>query len=212
MKKKQRKTLKELKWRDLIDKIHVYGGLFISGYLIIVGLSSLQYQHHFNLPENGSEKHWEQKIDMPEIGNKLAYKLAIRDSLGLFGHAPWWQDYKDKKGVHHFMITRPGKSYWIEVPVENNIYKITEKRSSFLSVAMALHGLTGGGDNVMNAPGFIFIWKIIAQVMNVIFLLVLFITVYFWIARSIRKKAGWIFVGTFAVTSLTILLFIWLIG
>ena len=203
---------KPSRWRDFIDKLHVYGGLLISGYLVLLGLSSLQYQHHFPLPENNSEKLWQQRFNMPQIENNQAYKLAVRDSLGLFGHTPWWQDYRDVNGVHHFMITRPGKSYWVEVPTEDDVFKIKETRAGFLSVILALHGLTGGGGVVMNPPTFVFIWKIIAQVMNVLFLIILFITIYFWYERSFRKSWGWIFAGIFTLTFLTILSFIWLIG
>lgn len=212
MEKEQKRTASNNgKWRNFLDKFHVYGGLFISFYLVILGLSSLQYQHHFKLPENDSKKFWEQKIDMPGIEDNQAYKLAIRDSLGLFGHAPWWEDYKDNNSVHHFMITRPGKSYWVEVPTHNNVFKITESHNSFISVIMALHGLTGGG-GALNGPMFIFIWKIIAQIMNVVFLMMLIITVYFWYERSFSQNKGWIFAGTFAFTSILILFFIWLIG
>jgi len=208
-KEKHRSFFNTVKWMNFLDKFHVYGGLFIAGYLIILGLSSLQYQHHFNLPQNDSKKYWEQRINMPKIEDNLKFKLAVRDSLGLFGNAPWWQDYKDDQGIHHFMITRPGKSYWIEVPTANNIYKIQESRSSFISVVMALHGLTGGG---LEGPAFILVWKIIAQIMNVVFLMLLAISVYFWYIRSFRSNKGWLFAGIFAFVSFIILAFIWLIG
>ncbi len=197
------------KWRDLLDKFHVYGGLFIAGYLIILGISSLHYQHHFNLSENESKKLWQQDIRMPVIEDNLAYKLAVRDSLGLFGYTPWWEDYKDDNGIHHFMITRPGKKYWVEVPAGGTTFKVEETRTGFLDVVMALHGLTGGE---LKGPVFISVWKAVAQIMNVVFLLVLCITVYFWFIRSFRTYRGWLFAGLFASVSLIILAFIWLIG
>ena len=197
------------KWRDFLDKFHVYGGLFIAGYLIILGLSSLQYQHHFNLPKNGAKKNWEQRIHMPAIKDKTEFKTAVMDSLGLFGHTPWWQDYKDDNGVHHFMITRPGKSYWVEVPKSSNVFKVEETGSGFLNMVLALHGLTGGA---LQGPAFIKIWKYIAQIMNVVFLIVLILTVYFWFERSLRTTKGWVFAGTFAFVSIVTLIFIWLVG
>ncbi len=201
--------LQNRKWRNFLDKFHVYGGLFIAGYLVILGISSLHYQHHFNLPENDSKKLWQKNINMPPIEDNQTFKLAVMDSLGLFGHTPWWQDYRDDEGVHHFMITRPGKSYWIEVPQNGNAFKIEEAGTGFLNVVMALHGLTGGG---LKGPAFLKVWKIVAQIMNVVFLLVLFITVWFWYIRAFRNYSGWLFAGLFSFVSLVILAFIWLIG
>jgi hypothetical protein len=197
------------KWRDFLDKFHVYGGLFISVYLIILGISSLHMQHHFQLPEGSSVKSWEKEINMPEILDNQAYKLAVRDSLGLFGGTPWWEDYRDDNGVHHFMITRPGKKYWVEVPTDNNIFKIEESRTGFLNVAMALHGLTGGE---LKGPVFIRVWKFFGQIMNIVFFIVLCITVYFWFIRSFKTYRGWIFAGSFVFSAIIILIFIWLVG
>lgn len=205
----KRPPTSKFEWRALLDKIHVYGGLFIVAYLIMLGLSSLQYQHHFDIPEREPYKTWTQNIDMPELEGKQEYKLAVRDSLDLFGYTPWWKDYRDDAGVHHFMITRPGKQYWVEVPAEGNVFKIDEIRSSFISVVFALHGLTGGA---LEGPWFISLWKFVAQIMNVVFLAVLIITVYFWYDRSFYTYKGWIFAGTFAFVSLLTLVFIWLVG
>ena len=196
-------------WRDFLDKVHAYGGLFIAVYLILLGISSLQMQHHFYEAKGGAKKLWQQEINMPEIENNQDYKLAVRDSLGLFGHAPWWEDYKDDNGVHHFMLTRPGKQYWVEVPTKGNVFKIEEARTGFFNVFMALHGLTGGG---LQGPGFIKVWKFFGQIMNVVFLIVLAITVYFWYERSFLTYKGWVFAGGFIFSAIIILSFIWLIG
>lgn len=195
-------------WRDLLDKVHVYGGLFIALYLIIIGLSSLQFQHHFNLPEGNTGKTWWQQINMPVIEDNREYKLAVRDSLGLFGYTPWWQDYTDKKGIHHFKITRPGKSYWVEVQPESKLYRVNESRD-IIGAVLALHGLTGGA---LEGPAFIKVWKFFAQIMNVVFLIVISITLYFWYERSFQSFKGWILAGTIAFISILALLFIWLVG
>ena len=36
--------------RDLILKLHMHGGLLCPSYLIIFGLSALNYNHHFGKP------------------------------------------------------------------------------------------------------------------------------------------------------------------
>lgn len=201
-------AFKNINWRNLLDKLHVYGGLFIAVYLIMMGISSIYFQHHISYSENDSEVTWEQRINLP-IENNQEFKLAVRDSLGLFGHTPWWEDYKDDAGIHHFMITRPGKKYWVEVPLNGNLYKIKESRTSFLSVFNSLHGLTSGE---LKGPFFIFVWKIIAQIMNIVFLIVLCITIYYWWHRSFRSYNGWLIAGSFILFSFIILGFIWVAG
>jgi len=202
-------AFKNKKWWNFLDKFHVYGGLFIAGYLIILGISSIQYQHHFKLPTNDSKKHWEQTIKLSKTNDDSDFKKAVRDSLGLFGYFPWWQDYKDDKGIRHFMISRPGKNYWIEVPVKEDLFKVKESSTGFLSMVMALHSLTGGG---LEGPAFIFVWKIISQIMNVVFLFVLITSLYLWYIRSFSNYKGWILAGSFAAFSIIILIFIWMVG
>lgn len=159
-----------------MDNFHVYGGLVIAGYLVILGISSIHYQHHFKLPAKNSIKHWEQTIKLPKIDDDLEFKESVMDSLSLFGYLPWWEDYKDDKGIRHFMIARPGKNYWVEVPANEDVFKIEESSTGFLSMVMQLHGLTGGG---LEGPAFISVWKFISQIMNVVFLFVLIISILF---------------------------------
>lgn len=47
--------------RGLILKIHMYGGLFCASYLLILGLSSLNYNHHFGPPTN-EKVTWERSL------------------------------------------------------------------------------------------------------------------------------------------------------
>lgn len=209
-KEKKSNSLKNFDWRNLLDKIHVYGGLFITVYLLILGISSLNMQHHFiNLREGKSKKLWEQKINMPVIENQQNYKQAVKDSLGLYGGTPWWEDYKDDNGIHHFLISRPGKKYWVEVPANGNVFKIEESHTGLLNVAMVLHGLTGG---MREGPGFVKIWKFFGQIMNIVFFIAICITVYFWFERSFRTYRGWTIAGGFIFSAIIILVFIWLIG
>ncbi len=208
-KMENRSAGKKTDWRDLLDQFHVYGGLFIAGYLIMMGISSVYFQHHIGYPENDSEVTWEQKINLPAFDDVQVFKQAVIDSLGLFGHTPWWEDYKDDAGIHHFMISRPGKKYWVEVPEKGNLYKIKESRASFLSVFNALHGLTGGE---LKGPFFLSAWKFIALVMNILFLIILCITVYYWWVRSIRSYSGWLVAGSFIVLLFIILGAIWFAG
>ncbi len=44
--------------RTLLLQIHLYAGLLCSSYLVIFGISSLNYNHHFGEAISGDESHW----------------------------------------------------------------------------------------------------------------------------------------------------------
>jgi len=201
------------KWRNFLSKFHVYGGLLTAGFLILFAISAFYHQHHLKFPKPGSKvTQWEQHLNIPDIPDKLEFKLAVRDSMGIFGHAPWWEDYIDSLGVHHFMIGRPGKRYWITVPDRGNIYKVDEIRTGFWDVLIQLHPLAGGMRGHGKGPFFISAWKIIALPMALVLLGVMVITIHFWYVRSFKKRRSWIIIGAMVLFPLILLTFIWLVG
>ncbi len=205
--------MKNRNWRNFLSKFHVYGGLLTAGFLIAYSYSAFYHQHHLKFPKPGSKTHeWEQQLIIPEIPDKLDYKLAVRDSLGLFGYAPWWEDYKDSLGIHHFMINRPGKQYWITVPEQGNTYQIDEVRTGFWDVLFRLHPISGGMQNHGKGPFFIKAWKIVALPLALVLLGVMIISIHFWYVRSFKKRRSWIIVGTIALFPVILMIFIWLVG
>lgn len=201
------------KRRDFLNKFHVYGGLLTTGFLIAFSYSAFYHQHHLKFPKPGNKTtHWEQTLTKPDIEDKYEFKLAVRDSMGLFGHAPWWEDYRDSLGIHHFMISRPGKKYWITVPEQGNIFVVDEIRTGFWDVLFQLHPLSGGMRGHGKGPLFIGAWKIISLLLSLVLLGVMIITIHFWVVRSFNKRRSWIIVGVIASFPIILIVFIWLIG
>lgn len=84
------------KWRSFLNRFHVYGGLFSVGFLVIFSISAFYHQHHPKFPKPGNKtSFWEASFSTPEISENIEFKRAVRDSLELFGHVPWWEDYHD---------------------------------------------------------------------------------------------------------------------
>ena len=197
----------------MLSKWHVYGGLFTVGFLLVFSYSAFYHQHHPKSPkESEGRSHWEQRIAMPDIEDPHNYKLAVRDSMGLFGHAPWWEDYHDSLGIHHFMITRPGKQYWITVPNEGDLFSVEEIRTGFWNVLIQLHPLASGMQGHGKGPFFIRAWKFISFPIALILLGVIIITVHFWYVRSFKRSRSWVLVSVIAAFPITLTVFIWLVG
>ena len=201
------------KWRRFLDRFHVYGGLFSVGFLIIFSISAFYHQHHPKFPKPGDKSiHWEASLTIPDTNTNHNFKLAVRDSLGLFGYVPWWQDYRDSLGVHHFMITRPGKQYWVTVPLEGDVYKIREIRTGPWPVIVALHPLASGMRGHGQGPFFLKAWRIVSLPMALVLLCVILITIQLWYIRSFRNGKGWLLAGILASFPMILLIFIWLVG
>ena len=205
--------MKKSRWKRFLCKFHIYGGLFSVGFLIAFSYSAFVHQHHPKFPKPGDKTvYWEQGLDIPDIEDELEYKFAVRDSLGLFGHAPWWEDYRDSLGVHHFMIARPAKQYWVTVPLEGDIFKIKEIRTGFWDVLIQLHPLAAGMQNHGKGPFFIKAWRIISVPMALVLLSVILITIYLWYIHSFHKRKSWFIVGAIAAFPVVLIIFIWLVG
>lgn len=203
----------KFKWRGFLTRFHVYGGLLTAGFLIAFSYSAFYHQHHLKFPKQGSKtSQWEQELSIPDIPDAKDYKMAVRDSLGLFGYTPWWEDYRDSLDIHHFMISRPGKQYWVTVPEKGNIYQIKEVRTGFWNVLVMLHPLSGGMRGHGKGPFFIKAWKISALLLSLVLLGVMIISIHFWLTRSFNKRRSWFIVGAMTLFPIILMIFIWLVG
>ena len=202
-----------MKWKRFLPKLHVYSGLLASGFLLMVSFSAFVQHHHPKwIHHKGKVKEWEQRIDMPQIDDGQAYKLAVRDSLHLFGHPPRREDYRDSLGIHHFMITRPGKQYWVTVPAEGDLFRIAENRTGILQVLNALHPLADGMKGNGKGPAFIGLWKWFAFLLGLSALTVVCLTLFFWLTRKVRRKNWWYYIIGAALVPITLFIMIWQVG
>src|SRR5688572_6085508 len=86
--------------RKTILNVHIYGGLLCFSYLIIFGISSLNFNHPFAFTRaKQAQMTWEQPVHVPalptsspamtaeqRVATKAAANHAVREALGLFGH------------------------------------------------------------------------------------------------------------------------------
>ena len=73
--------------RKWILRIHLYGGLLCSSYLILFGISSLLFNHEPKFAKPREQKvTWERAVSPGKCADNAA--RAVRDELGLNGWRP----------------------------------------------------------------------------------------------------------------------------
>lgn len=189
-------------------RLHIYGGLFCSVYLFIVGLSALNIQHEF-LPEyeRDTVKYKENiTFDKSLEIDTLAKYISLQ--LGIVGHLPPWDYRDDGKGNLSFKIHRPARIYKVDLERNSDVIHINEIHFSSGKVLNTLHkGSIGELDDPM-----IKIWAFYAQLATLFGLIAVGTSIYFWFKKSIKSRQEWFIVITSGTFSILYILYIWLIG
>jgi hypothetical protein len=123
--------------RKILLYLHMYGGLIAAVYLILLGISSLQFQHHF-FPDAGPPTTWERDVPVHE-STTLTPEYVV-DQLGLMGKVNRNSYREDKDGTARIDLYRPGRSYAISYTSQGHV-KVSERRNTW-NIVTALHGLT----------------------------------------------------------------------
>jgi hypothetical protein len=189
-------------------KFHVYGGLFSSAFFIIIGITSVNYNH----PELFEKKNFREKAYVkPFSFHSDSANIIIRhalDSLNIFGHQPWWLQRIDKENNLHFQIIRPGKQYQVVALEKEKQLKVTEKSMGIMHTMAGMHV---GSSGMPKSAVFTF-WTVYSHAAVTTGLLSLILSIYFWIRKSKLKKWQWASAGSAFMLSIFYILFIWLIG
>ncbi|MCI0541233.1 MAG: hypothetical protein L0Z50_39025 [Verrucomicrobiales bacterium] len=94
--------------------IHLYGGLVSCWYLLIYGVTPLDFNHPWLHPEaRGEPVKWERAITVPNLPDNVKLGEAIRYQLDLIGWVIPWNMRRDGAGNLQFELSRPGKNYTI---------------------------------------------------------------------------------------------------
>ena len=163
-----------LPMRKTLLYLHMYGGLIACVYLILLGISSLQFQHHF-LPDTPPPTRWERDIPPPAGDDAAAKAAAARDALGLMGKA---FNPRDTKDGFRFDLYRPGRNYAIEVSAAGHV-KVDERRAT-ANIVAALHGMT----SVPNSR-FLTAWGVYTHIVTIFGILAAISGVYLF--ASVRR-------------------------
>jgi hypothetical protein len=142
--------------RKIVLNIHIYGGLLCFSYLILLGISTLNFGHPFAFTAGGTTTTWTQPLTVPQLARtegKNTQELSrlrtqnnqmILHALGSFAFPNTAGDgnWKDANTWHaHF--ARVGKEYDIDVHVDGGTATVTQTRKNIWTLIRELHGEHG---------------------------------------------------------------------
>jgi len=129
--------------RTIAYTIHLYGGLLCVPYLIIFGLSSLDFNHHFLPKAKQPATNWVASFTpKPELDDTAA-TAWIRDNLDLIGWIPRAQLRRIDAANVQFKVLHPGKTYLVRAQLTDGRAEVEEVGNSWGYLVVALHGNRG---------------------------------------------------------------------
>lgn len=173
--------------RRFLVNIHYFGGLASFWYLIVLGISSLHFNHRFSFIDQPSDTiGWKREVFFP-ISDAGSAGLAerIRDSLSLIGSPLPSETRHDSIGYHHFVLEHPGKRYVVDYSFSDHLANVTEIRKGFWPVFVSLHG----AGMVPNAPIMV-AWGWYTRLTAVVVLISVLSGIYVWLIGNKDKISG----------------------
>ena len=172
----------------LFLKIHSYSGLICFWYLIILGTSSLYFNHHFSFMEaSGTSESWSREVQLSDTFNDdLLLSEALRDSLKLIGWPLPWETWHDSTGIFHFALEHPGKRYVVDYTFHNQEARVQEIPKGAWRIFNAMHG-SGAVPN----STFMHVWKWYSRATVVLVIFSVLLGVYLWWKGQRNRKVGW---------------------
>ncbi len=171
--------------RRWLLNIHLYGGLICFWYLLIYGVTSLDFNHPWLFPEVKSEKvKWERALNIPDLADNVKLGETIRDQLDLIGWVIPWNMRRDGAGNLQFELSRPGKNYVIATDRAAGIVRVEEQHTGLRSALLSLHGNTG------DVPGsrFLGAWGIYTEITTWLVMFFADSGIYLWVRRERARR------------------------
>jgi len=198
----------KIKWRKIILKFHLYGGLLCFWYLLIFGISALHFQHHFRFMEDKNTAALVSTRQLLRIdpGNTDSIVATnIQNSLDVAGWYLPWETYRDSAGNFHMMIANPKWDYSIVYSFQHSISTISAKEKNSWNILNALHGFAG---KMPNAP-LLFIWNMYTYVCIAVVLFSICSGIWLWSGRKKQRLTGWLIFSGIMLLSFSLMIIIY---
>jgi hypothetical protein len=195
--------------KKLLPLLHTYGGLLIFPVLIILGISALNVNHHFDFlrpKQNWTETHAHVNI-VNNADNRLLAE-AIRDSLLLTGRCQNFNQKRDS-GLFRFAVGNNGAEYRLEVKINTGEIKIRRRATGFGAVLNSLHFFNG---KLPKSNWLINGWQYYKIVFLIYFLISIISGIYLLVTRRKNPTTAIIIIGSAVLFTILLMIYVWKIG
>jgi hypothetical protein len=173
-----------------------------------MGFTGFTFNHSPWFQPNENIIHTRRLVDVPSSLDRDKKVDTIMAQMGIFGYVPSWEQKIHENGDFLFTVIRPGRQYSITLNALNTEIDVKENFPGIINLLQGMHpGSIGGPPSV-----FFSIWRIYTYSCSVLAIIVLFISVYYWFRKSVKRNAEWIFISLSSVFTLMFFFYIWLIG
>ena len=201
--------------RKIILNVHTYGGLLCFSYLILFGLSTLNFNHPFAFTKSpGRVTTWTQPMALSDLARPSGPEAAriqnrnnelILHTLGSFAAPPYgvsgsWTG----PDTYHAHVIRLGKEYQVDAHPAQGTATVTRTRAGFWQLVRDIHGAYGRFPDSRLAST----WAWYTDLCTVVLILAAVSGVYLWTHRRRERRTGLIMLGAATVVSVSLMLFI----
>jgi hypothetical protein len=207
--------------RKILLDIHIYGGLLCFSYLIVLGISTLNFGHAFAFTNGGVTTTWTQPLSISELerteGQSAQEKARLRagndqlvlEALGSFAFPNTIGDgHWTNRDTWHTHFARTGKEYEIDVHVGAGTATITQTRTNIWALIRGLHG---GHDRYAGSI-FASTWPWYTDLSTFAVLVAGVSGVYLWTHRRRERAIGLVLLAAATFVSISLMLIIALHG
>ncbi|MGY8827787.1 MAG: hypothetical protein ACKVJG_28430 [Candidatus Latescibacterota bacterium] len=112
--------------KKILLDLHIYTSLLCVSYLVIYGLSTVSFNHHFQPATTSSQ--WQRAVEIPtDIADDKLLAEAVRDRVGLSGWLVYWRMHRASETELRFEIQRPTRTYIIDLGQAAGRVEVEEK-------------------------------------------------------------------------------------
>lgn len=196
--------------RTWLLQIHLYIGLFCAPYLLILGITSLEFNHPWAWMDgkDGTPQQENLSMELPSVEDPKTLGLAMQDSLGLMGWYVPWDSHLDSTS-YQVVIVHAGKRYTFTGERNSSTVQMTTVARPFGSILHLLHGL---GENVPGAPFWVNAWQYYQDLTVYAIVFWTLSGLILWFQRKKGRLVSAFYLLLATVFSLSSMLYLWLLG
>ena len=196
-------------FRKIFLNLHLYAGLLCAPYLVIYGVSSLNFNHQFKFAQPTEQKSsWETSLPKVPVGATHQETAdRTRDALGMMGWAPYWELRPGENGDLHFAVEHPGRSYKVHLQASERKAVVEERPKGCWSVLNSLHGLTEVPNSRLSQ-----FWGFYTRSSTWVIIFIALSGVWLWTNSKRERKTGTVMILSALATSIVFMALVVLKG